>query len=285
MKRTVVVAAALLATYAIGVTLYPARDPKGQSQVDQNRITLESYVTRADAPDIVFVGSSLTTRLPVRADPSFGCAFNASLAGGSALTGLEAVAHARLTPKILLVEANYLHRPVNAELLSGATNELLLHLPVFRTENKPMNRLWTIAYGMRGKQSSLDHPLEQAALQVQQQMMSRPIAQDELTERVSQVRALVMRLRERGTRVIMYEMPVHPSIAGSTAAMQLRTAVRTAFADLEFIDASTLSGNSPVTTTDGIHLASSEARAVMSRFPMRCGADQKHPPAKPPIPA
>src|SRR5712664_1269598 len=82
---------------------------------DGTPITLNRYA-KEPIPDVVLVGSSLTFRLKEEyfATPKLR---NLALAGGSPVTGLEIVANQPGLPRIVLVEANVLSRPIDTALV------------------------------------------------------------------------------------------------------------------------------------------------------------------------
>src|SRR6202035_638968 len=107
VSAAVLLLACGLATGWFGNSLQlPSTTPR-----DGTLITLNRYA-REPIPDVVLVGSSLTFRLKEEYFATSSLR-NLALAGGSPVTGLEIVANQPRLPRIVLVEANVLSRPVD----------------------------------------------------------------------------------------------------------------------------------------------------------------------------
>ena len=102
---------------------------------DGTLIMLNRFM-REPMPEIVLVGSSMTFRLKEEyfAMPKLR---NLALAGGSPVTGLQIVANQPRLPRVILVEANVLSRP-----LDGALIERYSQVMPNRCSSVPSGRLW-----------------------------------------------------------------------------------------------------------------------------------------------
>ena len=69
-------------------------------------------------------------------------------------------------------------------------------------------------------------------------------------------------LQKRGTQVVLFELPVHPSLEDTPRARQIRSAFRATFPDLGFVSADELGRGEPIRTVDGVHLALDESSHV-----------------------
>lgn len=206
---------------------------------DGTLITLSRYV-REPVPDIVLVGSSMTWRLKEEffATPNLR---NLALAGGSPVTGLEVVAAQPRLPKVILVEANVLSRRTDTEIVdrySRAEAEPWFFRPV---------RAAVAAYEQR-RHAPLTH--DQVALKLRQIVGQPPSDLDNraLVERTRQqsdsedpteatrsnskrIEELIRILEQRGTRVLLFELPYAEPIEHAQFAVITRQIVHAAFPD------------------------------------------------------
>jgi hypothetical protein len=206
---------------------------------DGTLITLSRYL-REPVPDVVLVGSSIAFRLKEEyfATPDLR---NLALAGGSPVTGLEIVANQPRLPAIILVEMNVLARPADVALVerySRGDTEPLFFRPV---------RAAVAAYEQR-RHAPLTH--EQAAFNLSRLVEQRPSDFDNriyLEQALQQfdaedpaptaqlnakrIDALIRALEQRGTRVLLFELPYSEPIEGSRYAAITRQVVHAAFPD------------------------------------------------------
>jgi len=182
---------------------------------DGTLITLNRYKTEP-VPDIVLVGSSLTYRLK---EEYFDIARvrNLALVGGSPLTGLEIVARQSRLPKLVLVEMNVMTRPVDASLVKKYSEDSSIE-PLFA---RPL-RLAVAFYEnwmhapLSHSQISIDGLLKQPPSDFDNHVyVDRAVqqldAEDpsvEASANVDGVRQMIPELENKGTRVLLFELPV-----------------------------------------------------------------------------
>jgi len=271
MKKALSVCAVMFIAYAAFVWKFPEDRPRGQSQSQQNRIVLERFLAGESPVEIVFVGTSLTTKLLVERSQLRDCAYNLAIDGGSVLTGLRAIKLSERRPKTVMVETNFPNRPADEAILRSTSSRLLRYAPFLRTENVPVNRALSYAYRvLHGDRPPTERPLVEAALKEQQRWLAKTVAPQVLSARTAELVRLVTELEASGTQVVFYEMPVAPSLTHSAAFEQTRAQMKAAFAPNRFIKSMELTGDEPVATTDGVHLSALTAAAVLNRFPVRC---------------
>jgi hypothetical protein len=219
-------------------------------------------VMREPTPEIVLVGSSLTFRLKEEYFAASGLR-NLALAGGSPVTGLQIVANQPGLPRLILVEANVLSRSPDTALVerySRAGTEPLFFRPV---------RAAVAAY-----ESWLHAPLtHQRAADELRQLLDRPPsdfdnriyldravsefnAEDptaEVQANARRMQQLIVELKQRGTRVLLFELPYSEQIEDARAARITREIVHRAFPDPDRwlrIDVE----RSDLRWADGVHL-------------------------------
>lgn len=228
---------------------------------DGTLITLSRYL-RESVPDIVLVGSSMTWRLKEEFFATPGLR-NLALAGGSPVTGLEVVANQPRLPKVILVETNVLSRRTDAEIVdrySREASEPWFFRPV---------RAAVAAYEQR-RHAPLTH--DQVRLKLRQIIEQPPSDFDNhaILERTRQqsdsedpteatrsnskrIAELIRLLEQRGTRVLLFELPYAEPIEHTRFAVITREIVHAAFPDPKRwlpVDMNV----SELRWTDGIHL-------------------------------
>lgn len=279
MRTIIATTTLLLAAYMVFLQLSgPAALPRNQSQWQDNLTVMERFQTSSVAIDSAYVGSSLTRRLTVERPGQ--CAFNLSLDGDSALTGL-ALVQARDRPlRQVFVEINVPQRPENKLLLAEALRHASYRLPIFLTENIPVNRLIAFVNERRGVRPRVA-PTGAAfdgALKLQQDSYKQRIDATELASQLARFRQLVTEIESRSTSVVFFELPVDGSLENTVRAQQIRSAFRDAFPSHSMVTFEELTDRGAVQTLDGVHLADGVAERVSSqiqaRFPSRCSGSR-----------
>lgn len=233
------------------------------SQESLNQQTVERYRYRVD-PEAVIVGSSLSARFAEAV--SSGCFYDLSIAGGSALTGLDIVQQKARKPDSVFIEINLLERSVDQRFVD-APLPFRRYLPITWVENSPINRMLSfIADQRRGAEPPPPVAVLKAPLHLQQQDYDRPLTPGQINRIVGQMRPRLAAIRAQGMRPIFFEMPVHPSLMNRIRAQQMRQLVRQAFPDIALVPGRRLAAPDAIRTTDGVHLQEFEARRVFQRL-------------------
>ena len=228
---------------------------------DGTLITLSRFL-REPVPDIVLVGSSITYRLREEyfATPKLR---NLALAGGSPVTGLEIVANQPRLPAVILVEANVLSRTTDTALVerySRGDTEPLFFRPVRAAVAAYEQRLHApltheqVAINLRKlvKQppSDFDSRLyEDRALQ----QLNADDPADAVRTNAKRIEELIRKVEQRGTRVLLFELPYSEPIGSSRATRITREIIHAGFSNPDRwlrIDAN----RSELRWADGVHL-------------------------------
>ena len=205
---------------------------------DGTYVVLDRYFREA-VPRIVLVGSSLTSRLRDEYFVTPGV-FNLTVTGGSPLTGLEIVAGRPLLPAVILVEANVLSRPVDADLVERYAKAGRSRPWFFR----PVR--WAVASYERwnhGPESrarvaaSLDalvrQPPDNFDNAIYLKRALNEFEADDPTERLQfnilLLKQLLDSVEKRGTRVLLFELPYEESLERARFAVISRRMVHEAF--------------------------------------------------------
>jgi hypothetical protein len=206
---------------------------------DGTLMMLSRYL-REPVPGIVLVGSSLTFRLKEEYFATPGVR-NLALAGGSPVTGLEILVNRPQLPGLILVEVNVLSRATDAALVerySHGNTEPFFFRPV---------RAAVAAYEQR-RHAPLTHAqvvrdLRRLVGQPPSDFDNRIYADRALQQfnaedptgparsNTKRIEELIRTFEQRGTRVLLFELPYSEPIEGSRAAVITREIIHPAFPD------------------------------------------------------
>ena len=270
MKLVIATAVTLLIAYATFLAYGPRpAHVKIQSQWQKNTFVVEKYFRLVRAgetsqPKIVLVGSSLAERLDFSRDEP--CIYNMALTGESMRTGLNAIVKSGKIPKQVFIEINIPDRKNNTVLVEKASGMLPSVSRLFHTENIPMNFLFSsMASGKKGSSSSeVSSKVLEIALESKRQTYSKAVQPGAIKIALSEVNELVRTLESRGTQVVFFEMPIHPTLEHSVMAQQVRSAFQQTFLQRKIVGYDDLAKGKALQTVDGLHLGSDEAAQVSS---------------------
>ena len=239
---------------------------------DGTLVTLNRYA-REPIPDVVLVGSSLTFRLKEEyfATPRLR---NLALAGGSPVTGLEIVANREHLPRIILVEANVLSRPVDTALVEKYSRsrdaEPLLFRPI-RTAVAAYENWHHAPVNHAQAFSALSRLLEQPPGDFDNhvyvdralQRLNAEDPTDTVTSNVERIERLMRTVEQKGGRLLLFELPYAAPLEHARSVEITRAIVHSRFADpdrwLRFDTAET-----ELRWADGVHLDERSA-VIVSR--------------------
>lgn len=228
---------------------------------DGTLIMLNRFM-RGPMPEIVLVGSSMTFRLK---EEYFSTSKlrNLALAGGSPVTGLQIVADQPQLPRVILVEANVLSRPLDGVLIdkySQSNTVSLFFRPVRAAVAAYENRLHeplTHAQAAGDLRRLLAQPPSDFDNRVYVERALGEFTAEDPSEaariNASHLERLISLLEQRGTRVLLFELPYEDKIERARAAVITREIIHGAFPDPKRwlrIDAE----RSELRWADGVHL-------------------------------
>jgi hypothetical protein len=215
------------------------QQPSSLSSSDDAMNNFNRY-SREATPDVVLVGSSLSYRLreeyfdtpKVR---------NLAIAGGSPVSGLDIILKQPRLPKLVLVEANILNRPLDAALVekfSGATPEPLFFRPVEvivsayeKWRRAPPSRKEAAAAMARlvnQPPSNFDNRVyADRALELWNAEEPGPATR----ANVAKLEELIAAIEKKGARVLLYELPYSESLGGSRYTKITHEIVHDKFSD------------------------------------------------------
>lgn len=273
IKKALLLFGFLGIVYTALIAWFPALSAS-QNQNQSNYIKAEQYLyeTPASRP-VTVVGTSLSARLVMDSLQAFS---NLSFGGLSLLDGLAIIAKSRHLPDVILVETNFYWKEGSAvflePLFSPVNYYLKKYAPSFRSDRQPLaiaaNGMISTLKKSRRRPSSNVNAEEVPALQEQvfQDLKKEYAGVPDTAKVQTQLRLLkqkIEQLEARGVRIVFFEMPIHPELTHSVRCHYLRTHFRTVFTPARY--AYIPSKEWHFQTTDGIHLALSEAR-TFSRY-------------------
>lgn len=209
--------------------------------------------------DVVLVGSSLSARLSEGYFTSLKID-NLALAGGASVTGLEIIAAAAARPKLVLVEANILSRPLDTDLIAKST----VRDPVFQpvrwavgTYERFLHPPKTKEEGHQEADRLLSRPPENVvdgrAVERAIGEASTPAPSGVIEKSLFEIRRLKFALEAKGVSVLLLQVPCSDAIETAPFASTTTRLAAAAFPDQSSwlqIDVD----RSQLRWTDGVHL-------------------------------
>lgn len=277
----------------------PNYDEVPESQASANMVTAEDLLYAESVPDVVIVGSSLAHRLrPAMFDGDvYNLAFGGRgvLDGLGMLERLHAAPRLVLIETNLAIRRPG-DVGSNDRLFTPGLYQVRHFLPALRERHKPLHDLWLgVATALKwtrgqvisflrhpqagahdagdgaavtpspsgvqktGRTGIRDSPVYHKMVERQVRWYSVATTPELTTARVSQLLRMVENLTERGSTVVLFEMPVYAQVCGSPAYIHTRAALAAAFPSERY-----LTLPSPdcarYQTTDGAHLDHDNAK-------------------------
>jgi hypothetical protein len=235
---------------------------KTESNYFSNRARLQ-HASAITEPEVTFVGSSITGRLPCQDDKSL---MNLGFDGGSSLEGLRALKDGQFRcGKVCFIEVNRLISAFDAsENVRISWLDQVSHvIPNLKSDNRPSSLMYRSLLQMRDRKQPLvasrdvvilpwEKPL---AIIDQPESRNRAIKFQEISE-------IIRALADR-TRVILVFYPVGYTSIDWPAGSPDDGKALAASLSLEFIDLHEMTFNPPLQFSDSTHL--DEASAVYVR--------------------
>lgn len=268
IKKTLILAALFLVMHALLISeLAPAYEII-RHQWQYNRAAAEKFIYSERTPNNVLVGSSLSQRIKIE-DQEF---FNLSFSGLSSLDGLRLILQRETLPKKVLVETNLLTREEDPRFTEALEEQPLRfareHVLSLREGRHPMDwfaylaEKYTNALFATKPVSSFVKNDTRGGLEkiVAAEKARHSIAPDPqlITEKAFRLKQYVNELKDRGTEVVFYEMPVNEDLCDLILPKTIRQQMHETFPpdQYTYIPQPDCSGYQ---TSDGVHLTADEA--------------------------
>ena len=277
MKFSLIVAIILTILYGILVAISNVgTETNAQRYLRKNQDVVVSYVSTK--PQLVLAGSSLTAALKNSGFET--CTYNLGLIGESPLTGLDVVIDRVWKPKMVFVEINFPEGDSNSNLIQRKESWLVKYLPNIIYVAPITNLVQNVVISLRrlrvetlSKDSIAStasgteaETARQAELKIQQVFFEKKIENTHLKYKLVEFGMKIQKLLNNGVNVVLFEVPVHPSLEETPRAKQIREAFRVGFPDLRMVSAEMLSRGVSIKTADGLHLNDDDSSNVLKNF-------------------
>ncbi|MGM9477286.1 hypothetical protein ACS5PU_12680 [Pedobacter sp. GSP4] len=264
LKVTILFIIIVLA-YTLFLKVYPVK-ASYYSYLQENQIRAEDFHFGSQAYDVIIVGSSMSEGLTLPGLNERSTTLN--FIGGGSLTGLALIQQKKKLPKAIILETNWLERPLDENLIRPALNplysSLLNYLPFLQEKNHPINVL-------TGQVSSTTHAINfNEAMQYVSYNMGRNMEFEnkyvdtlQIKESAKKIKKYVDYFEQHGVKIYMMELPAHPKMWSTKRNIETKR-----FVELYFKKASRIPpypNLNALQTYDGNHLVES-SREKYSTF-------------------
>ena len=254
IKKSILVCAVLLCLHAAWVARFPDRGmPTHQFQ--DNVVKVQRFLY-AESP-YALVGTSLSARILKDSIPEVA---SIAFGGSSVKNGLRLVLFKPEAPRVLFVETNLLLRESDAGFIDRALAPFPYAVkrvvPSLREQYQPICLFADLMLGATGVNP------QQGAATVNREFLERCIEDalaadtvsppDRARGRMERVASLLSGIEAKGTRLVFFEMPVHPRLEGLASFGQVRELVEERFPRTRY--AYVPRDTAAYLTTDGMHL-------------------------------
>ena len=223
----------------------------------QDNILKAQQAFYAEDLDMAIVGTSLANRIIRDSIPNIQ---SLAFVGCSVEDGLQILRNRRNAPKYVFVEINLLLRGGRKELVNGTTEGLVPRIkgwiPSLREQYAPICILASTIIGTskmntQAGMAAIDY--ERLNSQVEGLLKDdKPIEKNIVGKRMNDIKILIRKLEEKGTKFVFFEMPINYRLTHLKTLDQIRETVRKEFPEdtYDYLPSDT----SKYMTTDGQHL-------------------------------
>ena len=271
IKKSLILFAILFALFNIAAKFTLPDDKYAQSDFQRNMINADKYIYSNMDYKAMILGSSLAYRMPTDSLPGF---YNLALSGMSVYDGAAVLLSRKTLPKTVFIEINVIQRPksesFSQEFESSGYAFFKRIFPALRTENQPVilvkKAIDQIKASVRHKSVSTTRNKIAARNIYLPERLFKPLLAIQIKDyskrdtavanaAITSLKQLMQKIEARGSKVILFEMPVNPIIQQSPKATLIRELVAKHFPRHQFIPIPSFIFK----TRDGLHLAQKEA--------------------------
>lgn len=289
MKKALTVTVLLFACYNLSLVIFsPAeKGSTSQNQWQNNIIKGQKYIYNGEEFRIVFVGTSLTYRLPLGSLPPN--SFNLAFAGRSVFDGLDIIKKSHCHPDAIFIESNLsLNNPyydVSKKLFTPIMYSLRKFIPALKEENQPLCYYFAfkgqlhkyikefknlisknnkIAYSypitdVKKKPSKKSSDIVENRLDQLIPSFNDVPSELEIKTRMEVLKGYVNYFKQQGIKIIFLEIPFHERVYHTKFVISTKSALYKYFPPDEYTYMS-YPNPSKLETTDGLHLVRSSAK-------------------------
>jgi hypothetical protein len=284
IKRSIITALALLLIYHFALPHLSRAYYWIPGQQRANYLNAQEYVHQPIQDLNVIVGSSMANELSQEIlGPQFS---KLTFPAGGAFTGLEIIHQTGKRPPVILIEANTLLKevdePMLADVLSPWRRQLREISPIFREANRPSNFQIGLLDGLAGKlrkpqpapagednstppNKPADPKLLGAMMDVHRGHLKQAPDPEILAAKIKRLGDLIDEFTLAGSRCVLFELPIHSSLAGLPQPLAIRNAMAARF-PADRYHWVRFDPNQTYPTSDGIHLTRPVADEVTRKL-------------------
>ena len=271
IKKSLILFAILFALFNIAATYTLPDDKYAQSDFQRNMINADKYIYSNMDYKAVILGSSLAYRMPTDSLSGF---YNLALSGMSVYDGGVVLLSRKTLPETVFIEINVIQRPRSESFSPEFESPVYVFFkrifPALRTENQPVilikKGIHQIKTWIRPKRASKNHYKLIARNIYLPDRLFKPLLAIQVKDysnrdtalanaAITSLKQLIQKIEARGSKVILFEMPVNPIIQQSPKATLIKELVAKNFPKHQFIPIPPFTFK----TRDGLHLAQKEA--------------------------
>lgn len=284
IKRSLITALVLLLVYHFFLPHLSKDYYWIAGQQRANYLRAQHYVHEVPPDTNVIVGSSMANEL---SNEILGSKYlKLTFPAGGSLTGLEMILATEKRPSVLWIETNTVLRDPDESMLADALSPwrrgLRTASAIFKEEGRPSNyavgflNAWISRAGhgvskltnggtVIPAENRLDSAVFADVMKMNRAGLDQKPPGDVLIRRANRLGALVDDLARKGTKCILFEMPVDPTLQDLAEPQSIRSALAARFpADqYEWFQADR---SHAYQTSDGIHLTKAEAEALTTQM-------------------
>lgn len=258
----------LFVSYNLTLLVFPKIQNHSLAQHwwQENKIKAEHFYYHKKAYDLIIVGTSMSEGIKLE-EPNLK-ALTLNFIGGSSLTGLELIKRSKKLPKILIVETNWLERPVYEDLVDAATNpnfnKATIVLPSLLESNQPVNVLAALIH-IRPTSSDAAKVKGHFSENLTQNIQAEKVAIDttNVEENVKKASALINYFKNNGVKVYLMELPTDQQLYTASRSSVTRFAVHKYLKGINSIPKYTAG---PLETADGYHFTSGSKKSYIKHL-------------------
>lgn len=273
MRRTLIIFIVLFFGYASAIQIWQPEIPVAENQETNNIIRAESLVY-GTTPPVVMVGSSLIGGFHRYANGRYIGFLPQS--GGSAIEGLDVLRQVDSVPVAVIIETNALHvkrRPDFSLAFQQGLHALLAKkIAAFRACYRPANLYLALFHGLKhsstkdsGNKKTINTEAQNARLEALKELYIGEHDWQEYQGNLDAIADHIHELREKGSRIVLLELPVHQQLIHTDFHLERREHLMTLCKKLELrlVD---LANEENAEFTDGIHFTDDTQMMLVQRI-------------------
>lgn len=237
------------------------------SSLQGNQVKAEEFFFRKGDYDLMIIGSSMSEEINISIAKKNTKTLN--FMGGGVITGLELIKRKNNPPNAIIIETNWLERPLDQDLTRPIFNQfyskILKYFPFTQEKNHPINVL-------TGEIVDITHVINfKNAIKYRPFYMRNNFDEENknvnkrlIKKSAKEVRSYIDYFQKKGVKIYLMELPTHQNIYNTKRNIETRRYIKEFFQDISKIPPYPQQLDS-LQTYDGNHLVES-SREKYSAF-------------------